>query len=238
MPTSTWWATAAAPEVRLSWAGWWYAYISIPIHQFILLRWYFRLFIWFRFLGQVSRLDLRIVPTHPDRSGGLGFLGESVYAFGLVLFAQGTLLAGALANRIFHTSTTLLDYKKEIAAVVVVLVLLFLAPMLQFSSRLVAAKRAGLYRYGDLASRYVNTFDTKWIQGEAPAGESLVGSADIQSLADLANSFEVVRTMRPVPFWIDTVAWLLIVTALPVAPLILTVVPLEDLIRQILAVLL
>ena len=54
--------------------------MSLPIFQFLLCRWYFRLFIWARFLWQVSRIDLSLVPTHPDRVGGLGFLSDTVYA--------------------------------------------------------------------------------------------------------------------------------------------------------------
>jgi hypothetical protein len=58
--------------------------------------------IWARFLWQVSRLDLCLVPTHPDRVGGLGFLANTVYAFVPLAVAHGALLAGLLANRIFY----------------------------------------------------------------------------------------------------------------------------------------
>jgi hypothetical protein len=59
--------------------------------------------------------------------------------------------------------------------------------------------------YGGLAARYTREFHEKWIRGRAPADEPLVGSADIQSLADLANSYEVVRGTRAVPFGRDTI---------------------------------
>jgi len=83
---------------KLTPAGLWYVFISIPLLQFILLRWYTRLFIWFRFFWHVSRLNLHLVPTHPDRCAGLAFLGKSAYAFGPILFAQGRFL-GLLAMR-------------------------------------------------------------------------------------------------------------------------------------------
>ena len=70
----------------------WYGYVSLPLFQFLLMRWYFRLFIWTRFLWQVSRLDLSLVPTHPDRVGGLGFLANTVYAFPPLAVAHGALL--------------------------------------------------------------------------------------------------------------------------------------------------
>ena len=234
----TWWAPATTPETGLSWAGWWYVYIAIPVYQFIMLRWYFRLVVWFRFLGHVSRLDLKLIATHPDRAAGLGFLGHTAHAFGPLLFAQGVLLSALIANRILRDGGTLLDYQYEVVAIVVVLMLFVLAPLLQFTPRLLAAKRAGMHEYGDLASEYVNAFENKWIRRGAPPGETLVGSADIQSLADLANSFEVVRTMRPTVFPLETLIRIAIVTVLPVSPLILTVIPLNEIIRKLLAVLL
>jgi hypothetical protein len=88
----TWYAMPGG-RWNLTPAGFWYVFISIPILQFILLRWYVRFLIWYRFLWQVSRIPLNLIPTHPDRSGGLGFLGGLSYTFGPVLFAQGAMLA-------------------------------------------------------------------------------------------------------------------------------------------------
>ena len=48
-----------------------------------------------------------------------------------------------------------------------------------------------------LAARYAREFDRKWLRGGAPADEPLLGSGDIQSLADLGNSYEVVKEMQP-----------------------------------------
>ena len=81
LDAATWYATPSAEGSKLSLAGMWYGYVSLPIFQFLLVRWYFRLFIWARFLWQVSRIELSLVPTHPDRVGGLGFLSSTVYAF-------------------------------------------------------------------------------------------------------------------------------------------------------------
>ena len=95
----TWYATPGG-RWHLTPAGIWYVFVSIPILQFILLRWYLRFFIWFRFLWQVSRINLNLIATHPDRCAGLAFLGKSSYAFGPILFAQGAMLAGLVASRV------------------------------------------------------------------------------------------------------------------------------------------
>jgi hypothetical protein len=235
---STWFASTTDSGLRLTWAGFWYAWVSIPIFQFLLLRWYFRLFLWIRFLWQVSRLELRLLPTHPDRAGGLGFLGGSPVAFAPVLVAQSALLSGTIAGRIFFEGAALPDFKREIAGAVVILALLVLAPLFLFMGHLVNARRRGINEYGPLASRYVIEFDRKWVRGGAPADEPLVGSADIQSLADLANSFEVIRGMRPFPFGKEAVIQLVVTVALPFLPLLLTMFPLEELLTNFVKVLL
>src|SRR6516225_9685377 len=98
---ATWYALPGG-RWHLTPAGFWYVFISIPILQFILLRWYVRFFIWYRFLWQVCRIPLNLIPTHPDRAGGLGFLGGVSYTFGPVLFAQGAMLAGLIASNLLY----------------------------------------------------------------------------------------------------------------------------------------
>ena len=120
--TATWYATPSADGSKLSLAGMWYVFVSLPALQFLLCRWYFRIVIWIRFLWRVSRIELSLIPTHPDRVGGLGFLSNTVYAFTLLAVAHGTLLAGLLANRIFFLGAALPQYKAEIAVMVLFVV--------------------------------------------------------------------------------------------------------------------
>lgn len=238
LDTSTWHTLPAdGTGRRLSAAGAWYAYVSLPLFQFLLLRWYFRIFIWLRFLWQVSRIDLNLLPIHPDRLGGLGFLSNTAYAFVPLALAHGAVVAGQIANRIFHLGAELLSFKVEIALVVCFVQFLVFAPLLLFSLQLAQAKRAGLREYGTLAARYIRDFDSKWLRGNTPAREPLVGSADVQSLADMGNSFEGVRKMRVAPVTRDAIVQLAVATAVPVAPLLLTIMPLEELVKLLAGIL-
>jgi hypothetical protein len=88
-------------------------FVAIPIIQIVLLRWYLRFFIWYRFLWRTSKLNLHLVPIHPDRSAGLAFLGKSAYAFGPILFAQGAMLAGLVASRVLYIGESLLYRELE-----------------------------------------------------------------------------------------------------------------------------
>lgn len=238
LESATWYMSLVDGHRQYSPAGYWYAYISIPIFQFLLSRWFFRIFIWARFLWQVSRLDLHLVPTHPDRAAGLGFLGGSAAAFMPLLLSQGALLAGLIANHIFYQGQTLLDFKPEIVTAVVFFLLLVLGPLCVFAPRLAQAKRQGLLEYGALASRYVREFDDKWLRGGAPLDEPLVGSGDIQSLNDMAGSFEVIQTMRLFPFSKAVVLQTAIAGLAPLLPLTLTMISLEDLVKRLVEILL
>jgi len=215
----------------------WYGYVSLPVFQFLLCRWYFRLFIWARFLWQVSRIELSLIPTHPDRVGGLGFLSNTVYAFALLAAAHGVLLAGAFANRIFFVGAQLTQFNAEIGVTVVFLLCAILGPLLVFAPQLAKAKREGLREYGTLAARYVRQFDSKWLRGGAPADERFLGSSDIQSLSDLGNSHELVRTMRLAPITKETILQLAAAALLPIAPLLLTMMPLEELMKTLFGIL-
>ena len=236
--TGTWYVTVTDGGTQLSPAGYWYIFVSRPLFQFILIRWYFRVFIWARFLWQSSRLELNLIPTHPDRAAGLGFLGTISAAFVPLLMAHGALLAGLIANPIFFAGAKLTDYKLEIVGVVALLLVVVLGPLLVFSPLLMRAKRIGLREYGILASRYVSEFDLKWVRGGAADDEPFVGSGDIQSLADLGNSFQVIRDIKPFPFGRDTIIYLVVFTLLPGLPLVLTMIPLEELISKLLGAIL
>jgi hypothetical protein len=230
--SDTWYATVTRSGLSHTPAGYWYAFVSIPVFQFILLRWYYRTFIWCRFLFQVSRLDLNLVPLHPDRRCGLGFLGDVAFAFAPLLMAHSGLIAGFVANRILHYGAVLPNYKLDLLGMSVLLLVVVLGPLCVFTPKLNRARLDGLRTYGRFASTYVVDFAGKWTRGAMPA-EPLLGSADIQSLADVDNSFAIVREMRLVPFGRETIVPFLVAIALPLAPLALTMFSLEELLKRL-----
>ena len=234
LSTATWYAIPQGGHLHLTAAGYWYVYVSVPIFQFILLRWYLRFFIWFRFLWQISRLDLHLIPTHPDRAAGLAFLGKSAYAFSPILFAQGALLAGLIASRVLHENAKLLSFKMEAIGFIAFFLVFVLGPLTMFTPQLAGAKRKGLGDYGRFASSYVEAFEKKWVVRDSSADDELLGTGDIQSLADLGNSYALVRDMRPIPFDMQDILRLAAVTAIPLLPLGLTIFSFEEMVTQIL----
>jgi hypothetical protein len=236
MDVSSWYGIEENGRLRPSAAGWWLGCVSIPLVQFLLLRWYYRLFIWGRFLWQVSRLPLRLLPTHPDNAGGLGFLSLVTHAFTPLLLAQGVMLAGMMANRIFYAGATLVKFKLELVGLAVFMVFAVLGPLVTMLPQLAYTKRLGMRNYGRLAQRYAREFDNKWVQGGAAPDEPLLGTSDIQSLADLINSYGAVKSMRMLPFTMQTVILLGVTTLAPVAPLLLTMISAHDLLDRALKI--
>jgi hypothetical protein len=233
LKTDTWYAWPDATHLHLTLAGYWYAFVSVPFFQFILLRWYMRLGLWFRLLWQVSRLNLHLTAAHPDRAGGIGFLGNSSYAFSPILFAEGAMLSGLIANRILYEGRNLLSFKMEAAGFICFFVLLIVGPLVMFTPRLTLTKRQGSAEYGLLANQYVFGFEDKWLRSGAPSVKELLGTGDIQSLSDLGSSYSVVREMRIVPFGLQDITRLAGATAAPLLPLTLTIISLEELLTRL-----
>jgi hypothetical protein len=235
--TSAWYLEPGATEDRLSFAGMWFRYLSLPIFQFLFIRWYYRIFIWARFLFHVSRIKLHLVPSHPDGVGGLGFLNNTAYAFVPLALAHGALLAGMISNNIFYQGAKLLDFKIEVGVIVALTVCLVVLPLLAFMSQLSDVKRKGNQEYGKLASHFVLEFERKWIEGKGHNEISAMGG-DIQSLSDLSNSYSVVKNMSVLPVGRNSIILVAISTVAPVLPLLLTMMPLADLIKMLAGMLL
>jgi hypothetical protein len=229
---STWYRAIEGGVPHLTAPGRYYAFASLTIFRFILIRWYFRLFIWYRFLWQVNRMPLHFNLFHPDRSGGLGFLAGSIAAFTPVFIAQTMVISSNIYSHILYDSESLSDFRMPIAAMLVFVVLVLLLPLAFFAARLARAARAAKLEFGILSSHYVNDFHRKWIGGGG-RGEGLLGTPDLQSLADLANSFNVVAEMRLLPVGKQSLLRLIVLIGLPFLPLVFTMIPLNEVIKSL-----
>ena len=229
------WYLELAPngQEHLTAAGWWYSLVSLNVFRFVILRWYYRLVIWFSFLWRTSRLALHLNPLHPDQAGGLGFLARSLTALSPVFVAQTITIAGEIGGRVFQDDIKIDRFIPDIIGFPIVFTLLAAAPLAFFSSALIRAGFHGALEYGELASHYVDQFRQTWMGNRKTPSGPLLGTADIQSLADLANSFEVVRGIQILPVGFRSVLALVAATALPFLPLALSVLPLPELIRRV-----
>jgi hypothetical protein len=235
---STWYAIFSQSGVSLTWSGWWLTLFCVPLFQFLILRWLWRQFLWAQFLWRMSKLNLLLMPTHPDEAGGLAFVGEAQRFFGVILLACSAALSGVLANEMIYDKIPLPHFAGLIAAYVVFAVCVVVAPLFVFAGKLLSTKRSGLHRYGTLATTYAASFHRKWILDPPPPAEPLLGTGDIQSLADLGNSFGFIEKMGPLPMGPRTPIHLVLACLIPMAPLLLTVMPLEEIVKLLFKIIL
>ena len=227
---STWHSLVTESGHRFTLAGYWYALVSLPIYQFLVYRWLWRTFIWCKFLRRLSKLDLQLISTHPDQAGGLGFLGETHRLFAIFIFAYAATASAIAAREVLFDKVPIQSYKIPIPALVVVMLLIFLGPLFMFAPILLRTRRKGLQEYSTLACKLGRLYDQKWVKGN-PLGESLLSTPDNTSLADYSHDYELVDRMRVFPFEPRTAVALALAGLIPMAPLLATVMPIEEIFK-------
>jgi len=215
-----------------TWTSHWYWMVCMALFRFLLVRWLWRLALWCLFLWRVSRLDLRLVPTHPDRAGGLGSLELVQTEFTPLMLAIAAVQSASLAQDIASGRLAFDAIYASVAFTLVVNAVLFIGPVCVFSRKLWKCRVKGMSDYSELAERYVNEFQSKWLGTGAAPKEPLLGSADIQSLADLSTSVDIVRDMRLVPVSTNLLMYMAGATLLPLLPLVLFKYPIADLLAK------
>jgi len=231
------WHSLPGPTT-LSLAGWWFKLLSMPLFRFLLLRWVWRVILWTLFLWRVSRMNLHLVATHTDRAAGLGFLSEGQIAFSPIVFAGSTVTASEVANAIAYEGATIGSLKFLMIGYGVLAVTILVLPLLVVVPALVKVKKRALFEYGALLTHHDQLFEAKWIHGQRPSGEEILGNPDASSLADLGTSFDVVQDMSFVPIDKPTLIGLAFAALLPMIPVIVFATPINELIRLVVRTLL
>ncbi len=225
--TASYDASQAAGELTVT--GLWYWIVCLTLFRFLMLRWFSRLVLWWYFLWRVARLELNLVPTHPDGVAGLGYL-EIVHAeFSTIIFGISAIQSAAFAESMVAGKMALTALYPTLAVLLMVDAVMFIGPLFFFVPKLWLCRATGLETYMDLAARYVNDFDRKWLAGGAGASAPLLGTPDLQSLADLSNSVSIVRDMQLAPVSRRLLLGLAMPALLPLLPLLLFQYPVAEL---------
>lgn len=214
-------------------AGWWYWIVCLTLFRFLLFRWIWRFALWCHLLWRLSRLDLRLMPAHADGSGGLGILEEVHTHLLPLVIGLSAVLAASFAEDIATGRTPFDAIFLASAAMLLGAGVLVVGPLTVFAGRSWACRQQGLRDYMALAARYASTFDRKWIGRDAASAEPLLGTADIQTLADLSSGVAIVRNMRVIPIGRRLLIALAVATLLPMLPLLTLKYPVATMLDQI-----
>ncbi|WP_298832346.1 hypothetical protein [uncultured Piscinibacter sp.] len=213
--------------------GAWYWIVCMTLFRFLLLRWLWRLAIWSHFLWRLSRLELHLVPTHPDRAGGLGYLEVVHNEFCALVLALSAVQAASFAEELAAGTLALEATYPALGLMLVLFAALFLGPLCIFAPRLWACRVKGLADYSILAARYVNEFDRKWLREDGARDASLLGTPDLRSMADLSSSVGIVRDVRLVIVSFGMLVHIASAALLPMVPLLLFKFPVQTLAEKL-----
>lgn len=220
--------TSAQDTAYTATAAQWYWIVCMPIFRFLILRWIWRLGLWCFFLWRMVKLDLHLVPTHPDGAAGLGYLEVVHTYFTPLILAISVVQAASLAEEISIGAASIEAIYPALAFILAIDAMLFLGPLFILAPRLFVCRVKGLSDYMEFASQYVNGFDKKWLSPGAPS-KNLLGTADLQSLADLNTSIDTMRNMRWLAASMRLFKDFAVAALLPFIPLLLLKYPVGEL---------
>jgi hypothetical protein len=224
--TTAWQQAGAGPTPYHSLAGWWEALVSLPILLALIFGWFWRLFLWSRFLWLVSRMNLKLVATHPDLRGGLGFVGHSLRALSPVALAFGSIVAGTAADSVLKHGTSVYAFRGSALGLVTAVLVLFCAPLFVFTGRLLECWRSGVFQYGAAATALGRELERKWLGGQ-PDERIAVDAPEFSTTNDLYSIVERVNDMRLVPLELKGLIAVVSATLLPFVPVVLIALPFD-----------
>jgi hypothetical protein len=222
-----WLGYGAGPTFHLTAAGWYAVVVSAPLFQFLLALGLWNWLLWTFFAFKLSRQNLRLMATHPDLHGGLGFLGVMTSAFAPVTFAVSAVIGATWRHDILNHGAHLVNFRLPVIVLAVTVLILALAPLVFFVPRLARLRRAGILEYGTFAQIQSIDFREKWILRNTLRDSEFLQSHDASALSDFAESFERITKLNPFPADLTSLYGLAAAIALPALPVVLTEIPVK-----------
>jgi hypothetical protein len=154
----------------LSLAGKWHVIVTLPLLLVLIFGWIWRQCVWARFLWLVSRMDLKLIPTHPDQCGGLKFVATVIRAYVPIAFACTCIIAGGIASRMLYAGGQLQSYRDVMIVVVFLIGLFCIAPLLVFAPVLRKLRAKAIFEYGAACEGNRNAAGGKmaWLSRQRP----------------------------------------------------------------------
>ena len=231
------WAKGEADGAGMGLGVWWYLYVGRTIFLTLLLAWLWRLALLFLLFKRIAGLELSLVPTHPDRCAGLGFMARIPIMFVPVVLGISSVLASGWAHQVVYHDVAIASLRVEIIAFVVVVPLIFLSPFVSFIGLMLSTKKQGLLDYGDLIGRHGRLVRERWIDGQQVADDPILDAPELGPIADTAAPYELISKIRPLPLTLGSVTPLVGAAILPMVILAALDLPLKAVLKAVLKIL-
>lgn len=221
----------------IAFGGMWLLYVVRPIFTVLLLGWIWRIVLLFILFSRIARLDLDLVPTHPDRAGGLGFLETLPAGFSLVTLALSALVTVVGYEALIH-GHTLDSFKITFALFALFWSLVVLSPLVIFAPKLGRMKRHALLKYGALIGRHGRLVHKRWILGQPVAEADILEAPELGPVADTQAIFEAVKKTRSLPISKKSIVQIVVPLLIPVLLLAATQMPIKEVLLKLVKTLL
>ena len=237
LPHELSWGGSLLDGASLGFGAWWYLYVGRTIFMTLLLAWLWRLALLFVLFKRIAGLELSLVPTHPDRCAGLGFMAKIPVMFVPVVLGISSVIASGWAHQVVYHDVAIASLRVEIIAFVVILPLLFIAPFISFLGLMLKTKKQGLLDYGDLIAHHGRLVRERWIDGKQIEDAPILDAPELGPIADTAVPYELIAKMRPFPLTMGSVIPLVGAAVVPMIVLVALELPLKTVLQSILKIL-
>jgi len=228
------WAAQEGGGTQFGFGGWWYLHVSRAIFLVLLLAWLWRVILLITLFFRIAKLDLQIVPTHPDGAGGLGFIERFPKAFSPVLFAISAVASARWAHAVLYHGTDVQALKMHMLSLAIVLLLIFALPYLVWVAKLSASKKQALLEYGSLVGDHGRLVKRRWIEKAPVKDDELLSAPELGPVADTVALYDAVRNMRAFPLGKQALLALAVPIAIPMLSVIALQIPIKEILLTVL----
>jgi hypothetical protein len=228
----TWHAMGPIGQLQpLTWPGLLELGFVGPLTTYWWVRWSWKIGMWCWYLYRMSRLRLSLVASHPDKTGGIGFLSDAQTKFGIVILAYGiSNVAPTIGYKLALEGATISVVAVWGIAVgfVIGAPLLFTIPLFMFTKQLYQTKARAMEMFQERSMERAKAFEDKWLKACSSGNYELMSGSDLAGLNALNQVYDHIHKMRVVPFDLRSFSELVGSALGPMVPLLPYIVNLPE----------
>lgn len=230
---TSWMTNSAEGSQSLSLAGIWAVFIAIPLIQFLTYRWLWRYIVWMVMLLRLSKSNLTLMPTHPDRACGLGIIMLAQTAFNLIFVTGSVLISGQFIAELLLHPEDFNSIRNEAIGYIVLCVVLLILPLLFFMGKLFRVKNEGMVSMSNLGADLSRKFEQEWINGLPVEKKPLADPVNPSMIYDYAGMYDYLKQVRPVPINLRDIITLVLALFAPFTPILFIHFSVAELLQKI-----
>lgn len=208
-------------------AGWWALLVSLPLFWFLLLRGFWRHYVWSRLLRAIASLELRLVANHPDGKGGLAFLADYPNAYRTFMFGLSCAIAAAFAKHIAAEALSIRTLTTIMGGWLALVLGFFAYPLSAFRAPLQRLREATMLVAATQATQRLRQDERKTLSRNIVADGTEEPAVDAE-IPDPGKLYESARKLSPGLLSRGAVLPLSAMALLPFAIVGITQIPFDD----------